>query len=81
MEGIVRREYLVQLIQAKVMHTALQATATEIGMSPLCPDRSNVAGLKKNASTKRATVWVYWVPVLLPDWDSNMATSSVVNIA
>jgi hypothetical protein len=81
MEGMVRREYFAQLIQARPMQTALQVTAIEIGIRPLWPDKSNVAGLKKKASTNRATVWVYWVPVLLPDWDSNMATSSVVNIA
>jgi hypothetical protein len=32
MEGMVRREYFVQLTQAKVTQTALHATATEIGM-------------------------------------------------
>jgi hypothetical protein len=74
-----RREDFVQLTQAKITHTALQAIASRRDKYPNGREMTNTAGLKMKATTNNATVVVYAVPV---DFcRSDISTSSVVLLA
>ena len=71
------RDDLFQVTQAKAMHKALHAAASEANPYPNGRDRNSTAGLKMKATASKATVVVYPVPVDF--WlESNMATSSIV---
>jgi hypothetical protein len=61
-------------------HKALQAIASETDTYPTGRDKISTAGLKTKAIRSRAIVIVYCVPVDFW-WESNMATSSVVECA
>jgi hypothetical protein len=71
-----RCEDFLQVIQAIAMQITLQTIARETGIYPKRPEKSNAAGLKTKATTRKATVVVYPVPV---DFCcvSNIATPSV----
>jgi len=74
---MVRSERLFQLIHAKAMHNALQASASETATYPYEPEKSSAAGMKMKAPTSNAIVIVYRAPVDFC-WESNITTSSVV---
>ena len=76
MEGMESRDFL-QVAQAKMRHSTLQAIASETDTYPNERETSNAAGMKMKATTRKATVVVYPVPVDF--WcASTKATSSVV---
>src|SRR6266567_9311577 len=54
---------LFQLNQANATQSALNATASEIDTYPNGREMTNTAGIKRNATTRKATVVVYPVPV------------------
>jgi hypothetical protein len=65
-------EFLLQLTQAKAVQSELPATARETERYPKGREKISAAGLKMKATVSRATVPVYWIPVVF--WfDSNTA--------
>jgi hypothetical protein len=63
-----------QVTQAIATHTALHAIARETAIYPKWPENINAAGLKMKATTRKATVVVYPVPVAFC-WVSNIGTT------
>jgi hypothetical protein len=76
MEGMERCEDFFQVIQASAMQITLLTIASETEIYPKRPEKSRAAGLKMKATTRKAIVVVYPVPV---DFCcvSNIATPSV----
>lgn len=58
-----RREDFLQLNQAKVTHSALQATAKDRATYPNGRETTRTAGLKTKATASNAMVVLYAVPV------------------
>jgi hypothetical protein len=80
MEGMERCDDFFQVTQANATHIRLQTIARETETYPKRPEKNNAEGLKMKATTRKAIVVVYPVPV---DFCcvSNIATPSVTGMA
>jgi hypothetical protein len=80
MEGMERCEDFLQVNPASAMQITLHTIARETEIYPKRPEKSNAAGIKTKATTRKATVVVYPVPV---DFCcvANIATPSVTGMA
>jgi hypothetical protein len=73
-ESMVRLENFIQFSQAIAAHNPLHKTAIETDAYPNGRDTKRMAGMKKKATIRNATVTVYSVPVDFGS-EANMATS------
>jgi hypothetical protein len=63
MEGMESCDVFLQVTQASATHSVLHTIASETDKYPKGRETTNTAGMKTKATTRKATVVVYPVPV------------------